>query len=175
MVGGHCCCGIHEYGMVWSGDVGGDFRRCFIRLMLVWCSQAMVGSMCNLDTCRRSHAKWLFFSFEFHISHSAGSHQTKIRKLLGTSHISQSTSKLGSRRTVTQLLSWGNMPFRQEISWSVWLSNKSLPRCTDSSCTNFVDCLSSRIYIDVWFPRIQCIWRIVLSRAIVQSYCVDSE
>ena len=23
MVGGHCCFNIHEYGMVWSGDVGG--------------------------------------------------------------------------------------------------------------------------------------------------------
>ena len=43
MVGGHCCFNIHEYRMVWSGDVGGDCRRCYIRLMLVWGGQAMVG------------------------------------------------------------------------------------------------------------------------------------
>ena len=43
MVGGHCCFNIHEHGMVWSGDVGGDFRWCFIRSMLVWRGQAMVG------------------------------------------------------------------------------------------------------------------------------------
>jgi hypothetical protein len=40
-VGGHCCFNIHEYSLVWSGDVGGDFRRCYIRPMLVRRSQAM--------------------------------------------------------------------------------------------------------------------------------------
>ena len=49
MVGGHCCFNIHEYGMVWSGDVGGDCRRCFIRSMLVWRGQAMVRDACDDD------------------------------------------------------------------------------------------------------------------------------
>jgi hypothetical protein len=51
MVGGHCCFNIYEYGMVWSGDVGGDCRRCFIRPMLVRRGQAMgVGSKCASDS-----------------------------------------------------------------------------------------------------------------------------
>ena len=33
---------LHEYGMVWSGDVGGDCRKCFIRSMLVRRGEAMV-------------------------------------------------------------------------------------------------------------------------------------
>ena len=47
MVGGYCCFSIHEHGMVWSGDVGGDCWRCYIRPMLVWRGQAMVGSKCD--------------------------------------------------------------------------------------------------------------------------------
>jgi len=71
MVGGHCCFGIHKYGMVWSRDLGGDFRRCFVRIMLVWSGQAMVGSICQWRICE--------MTFEFHnFSHSAGPHWTKI-------------------------------------------------------------------------------------------------
>ena len=45
MVGSHCSFDIHQYGMVWSGDMGGDRRRCYIGPMLVCRGQAMVGSM----------------------------------------------------------------------------------------------------------------------------------
>ena len=49
MVGGHCCFNIHEYGMVWSGDVGGDCVGSFIRSVLVLRSQAMVKMKTQMD------------------------------------------------------------------------------------------------------------------------------
>ena len=50
MVGGHCCLNVHEYGMVWSGNVGWDCRRRYIRPVLVWSGQPWVGSMWPLPT-----------------------------------------------------------------------------------------------------------------------------
>jgi hypothetical protein len=43
MVGGHLLFYIHGYGMVWSGDMCGDFGMRYIRPMLVRRGQAMVG------------------------------------------------------------------------------------------------------------------------------------
>ena len=49
-MGGHCCFNIHEYGVVWSGDVGGDCVGSFIRSMLVQRGQAMVKMKTQTDT-----------------------------------------------------------------------------------------------------------------------------
>ena len=37
VVGGYCCFDVHEYGVVWSGDVGGDCGGCCVGPVLVWC------------------------------------------------------------------------------------------------------------------------------------------